>query len=72
MRRGLGAGIIGGMPHYRLHTPDQTIDLGDLDTAQEALEAAVSRHAEARPSDGSLEVQVGDGWHQVDIEGDMS
>lgn len=60
------------MQHYRLRTPDQTIDLGEHDTAQEALESAVTGHRENRPADGSLEVQVGESWHPVDIEGDMS
>lgn len=60
------------MPHYRLHTPDQTLDLGDFGSAQEALEAAVARQPESRPADGSIEVQIGDSWHPVDIEGDMS
>ncbi|MEW1938138.1 hypothetical protein AB0331_12325 [Dietzia maris] len=59
------------MPHYRLHTPDQTIDLGDFDNAQEALESAVSSQSEMLPVDGSLELQIGDDWHAVDIEGDM-
>ena len=59
------------MPHYRLRTPDQTIDLGDFDNAQEALEPAVSSQSETIPVDGSLELQVGDSWHPVDIEGDM-
>lgn len=59
------------MTHYRLHTPDQTIDLGDFDTAQEALESALSHRPETQPADGSLEVRVGDGWHPIDIEGDM-
>ncbi|AWH93566.1 hypothetical protein [Dietzia lutea] len=59
------------MPHYRLHTPDQTIGLGEHETAQQALESAVSGHRETRPADGSLEVQVGEAWHSVDIEGDM-
>lgn len=59
------------MPHYRLHSPDQTIDLGDFDNAQEALESAVSSQSEKIPVDGSLELQIGDDWHAVDIEGDM-
>lgn len=59
------------MPHYRLHSPDQTIDLGEFGSAQEALEAAVSQQAEKIPVDGSLEVQVAETWHSVDIEGDM-
>lgn len=59
------------MPHYRLRTPDQTIDLGDFDNAQEALEFAVASQSEKIPVDGSLELRVGDDWHPVDIEGDM-
>lgn len=59
------------MSHYRLHSPDQTIDLGEHETAQQALEAAVGGQQKTRPTDGSLEVQVGESWHPVDIEGDM-
>ena len=59
------------MSTYRLRTPDQTIDLGDFETAQEALEAAVDRQPELKPEGGFLEVLVGDQWHPVDIEGDM-
>ena len=65
------------MPHYRLHTPDQTIDLGDFDNAQEALESAVSSQSEKIPVDGEVTEgtsaldEIGDDWHAVDIEGDM-
>ena len=59
------------MSTYRLRTPDQTIDLGDFETAQEALEAAVGRQPDFEPEGGSLEVLVGDQWPPVDIEGDM-
>ena len=64
-------GDTGAMSTYRLRTPDQTIDLGDFETAQEALEAAVDRQPELKPEGGFLEVLVGDQWHPVDIEGDM-
>lgn len=65
------------MSNYRLRTPQSTIDLGDFDDAQQALEAAVAHHRDspgpdARPADGVLEVLVGEVWHSVDIEGDMS
>lgn len=64
------------MSTYRFRTPDRTIELGEFDSAQEALEAAVDRHRTAdrgsRPSDGALEVLVGQDWHPVDIEGDMA
>lgn len=60
------------MSTYRLRTPDTIIDLGEFDSAQEALEAAVSRQPELRSADGALEVLVGTDWHRVDIEGDMS
>lgn len=64
------------MPSYRFRTPDQTIDLGEFDSAQEALEAAIDRHRSddhrgSGPTDGALEVMVGQDWHSVDIEGDM-
>lgn len=63
------------MSIFRLRTPDRTIDLGDFDNAQEALEAAVSHQAKDRPTDGptdgTLEVEVGGSWHPVDMEGDM-
>lgn len=64
------------MSTYRFRTPDRTIDLGEFGSAQEALEAAVDRHRTANrgdgPTDGTLEVQVGQDWHPVDIEGDMA
>lgn len=59
------------MATYRLHTPDQTIDLGDFDSAQAALESAVARQPELKSKDGNLEVLVGDQWHSVETEGDM-
>ena len=69
------------MATYRFRTPDQTIDLGEFDSAQEALEAAVGRHhsdnhrgsgpTDSTPTNGTLEVLVGQDWHSVDIEGDM-
>lgn len=63
------------MSIFRLRTPDRTIDLGDFDNAQEALEAAVSHQSDDgpadRPTDGTLEVEVGGSWHPVDMEGDM-
>lgn len=65
------------MSNYRFRTPQSTIDLGDFDDAQQALEATVaqhhdSTHPDARPTDGVLEVLVGEEWHSVDIEGDMA
>lgn len=65
------------MSNYRFRTPQSTIDLGDFDDAQQALEAAVARHRDspdpdARPAGGALEVLVGEEWHPVDIEGDMA
>ena len=33
------------MPHYRLHTPDQTIDLGEHETARKLLTDAVRERA---------------------------
>lgn len=65
------------MSNYRLRTPQSTIDLGDFDDAQQALEAAVARHRDSphpedRPANGVLEVLVGEEWHPVDIEGDMA
>lgn len=59
------------MSTYRLRTPDTTIDLGEFDVAQDALHAAASRHPENRSSDATLEVLVGEDWHEVDVEGDM-
>ncbi|MFN3601789.1 MAG: hypothetical protein ACK4M5_15890 [Dietzia cercidiphylli] len=59
------------MSTFRLRTPDRTIDLGEFDNAQEALESAVSLQPDARPVDAELEVLVGDGWHPVAMEGDM-
>lgn len=61
-----------GMSMFRLRTPDRTIDLGEFDNAQEALESAADRQREDRPSDGVLEVEVGGEWHPVDTEGDIS
>ena len=65
------------MSTYRFRTPDRTIDLGEFDSAQGALEAAVDRHHSdarrgSRPTDGALEVLVGQDWHPVDIEGNMA
>lgn len=59
------------MATYRLRSPDQTIDLGDFDSAQAALESAVARQPEVKAEDGTLEVLVGDQWHPVETEGDM-
>lgn len=64
------------MSTYRFRTPDQTIELGEFGSAQEALEAAVAlQNADdnrgSRLADGTLEVQVGQDWHPVDMEGDM-
>lgn len=65
------------MSTYRFRTPDRTIDLGEFDSAQEALEAAVDLQKSddsrgPRPADGTLEVRVGEDWHPVDTEGDMA
>lgn len=60
-----------GMSTFRLRTPDRTIDLGEFDNAQEALEHAVALQPDTRPVNGDLEVLVGDGWHPVATEGDM-
>lgn len=60
------------MSNFRLRTPDRTIDLGEFDSAQEALESAVGRHREDRPTDGTLEAEVGGEWHPVSAEGDFS
>ncbi|MDX2357525.1 hypothetical protein [Dietzia sp. PP-33] len=59
------------MSTFRLRTPDRTIELGEFDNAQEALEYAVTLQPEAEPVNGDLEVRVGDGWHPVALEGDM-
>ena len=59
------------MATYRLRTPDQTIELDDFDSAQAALESAVTRQPELGPADGTQEVLVGDQWHSVETEGDM-
>lgn len=64
------------MATYRFRTSDRTIDLGEFDSAQEALEAAVDRHHSdnhqgSGPTDGTLELLVGQDWHSVEIEGDM-
>ena len=66
-----------GMSTYRFRTPDRTIDLGEFDSAQEALEAAVDLQnsddePDRSPADGALEVRVGHDWHPVDTEGDMA
>ena len=60
------------MSNYRLRTPDRTLDLGEFDNAQEALESAVSLQPDFKPTDGTLELQVGEEWHEVGLEGDMS
>lgn len=71
MRLRAGARTLAGMSTFRLRSPDRTLDLGEFDNAQEALEAAVSRQAADGPADGTLEVEVGGSWHPVDIEGGM-
>lgn len=65
-------GDTGGMSTFRLHTPDRTLDLGEFDNAQEALEHAVTLQPDARPVNGDLQVLVGDEWHEVATEGDIS
>lgn len=60
------------MSTYRLRTPDKEIDLGDIDNAEEALEIAADRHNEAHLFASALEVKVGQTWHEVKVEGDMS
>lgn len=64
------------MSTYRFRTPDRKVDLGEFDSAQEALEAAVDLHRPdvnraPSPVDGTLEVLVGQDWHPVEMEGDM-
>ncbi|MET3860533.1 hypothetical protein ABIE38_001455 [Dietzia sp. 2505] len=61
-----------GMSTFRLRTPDRTLDLGEFDNAQEALEHAVTLQPDARPVNGDLQVLVGDEWHEVATEGDIS
>lgn len=60
------------MSAFRFHTPGGTITLGEFDNAEQALEAVAMRHSEANTPDSTLEVKVGEQWHEVNVEGDMS
>ncbi len=62
-------GDTGGMSTSRLHTPDRTLDLGEFDNAQEALEHAVTLQPDARPVNGDLQVFGGVECHDVSTQG---